>query len=29
MEFFHKAMPAKAKRIREKLRKGEFKGGMK
>jgi len=24
MEFFHKAMPAKAKRIREKLRKGEF-----
>ncbi|MBM3254573.1 MAG: hypothetical protein FJZ16_09990 [Candidatus Omnitrophica bacterium] len=24
MEFFHKAMPAKAKRIREKLKRGEF-----
>lgn len=24
MEFFHKAMPEKAKRIREKLRKGEI-----
>jgi hypothetical protein len=24
MEFFHKAMPAKAKRIRERLRKGEM-----
>jgi hypothetical protein len=24
MEFFHKAMPSKAKRIREKLMKGEF-----
>jgi len=24
MEFFYKAMPAKAKRIREKLRKGEI-----
>ena len=24
MEFFHKAMPAKAKRIREKLRKGKL-----
>jgi hypothetical protein len=24
MEFFHKAMPPKAKRIREKLRKGEL-----
>jgi len=24
MEFFYKAMPAKAKRIREKLRKGEM-----
>jgi hypothetical protein len=24
MEFFHKAMPAKAKRIREKLRKGDI-----
>ncbi len=24
MEFFHKAMPAKAKRIREKLRRGEI-----
>ncbi|MEW6068482.1 MAG: hypothetical protein AB1610_09355 [Nitrospirota bacterium] len=24
MEFFHRAMPAKAKRIRERLRKGEI-----